>query len=93
MNYIITIIIVLKLPRGISHVNVELKTNVPSQRLPSAFTLVFFSAYSSTLKMEAIYSSETLVDFQRTTGGYIPEYSTLHQHIRFKIRNFWRIES
>jgi hypothetical protein len=29
--------------------------------------------YSSTLKMEAICSSETLVDFQRTTWRYIPD--------------------
>jgi hypothetical protein len=46
--------------------------------LPSAFTLVSCSAYSSTLKMEAIWSSETSVDFQRTTQRYIPEHSTLH---------------
>jgi hypothetical protein len=31
------------------------------------------SAYSSTLKMEAICSSETSVDFQRTTWRYISE--------------------
>jgi hypothetical protein len=30
-----------------------------------------------TLKMEAIYSSETSVDFQQTTRRYIPEDSTL----------------
>jgi hypothetical protein len=30
--------------------------------------------------MEAIYSSETLVDFQGTTRRYIPENSTLHNH-------------
>jgi hypothetical protein len=36
-------------------------------RLPPAFTLVSCSAYS-TLKMEAICSSETSVDLQRTTG-------------------------
>jgi hypothetical protein len=35
------------------------------------------SAYSSTLKMEAICSSETSADFQRTTRRYIPEDSTL----------------
>jgi hypothetical protein len=34
--------------------------------------------YSSTLKMEAIFSSETSVDFQRTTQRYIPEASTPH---------------
>jgi hypothetical protein len=30
-----------------------------------------------TVKMEAIYSSETLVDFQRSTRRYMPEDSTL----------------
>jgi hypothetical protein len=44
--------------------------------LPSAFTLESYSAYS-TLKMEAICSSETFVDFQRITRRYIPEDSTL----------------
>jgi hypothetical protein len=29
----------------------------------------------------AIYSSETLVHFQRTTRRYISEYSTLHKQI------------
>jgi hypothetical protein len=37
-------------------------------------------AYSSTLKMVAICSSETSVDFQRSTRRYIPEDSTLHNH-------------
>jgi hypothetical protein len=44
------------------------------------FTLVYCSAYSSTLKMEAICSSETSVHIQRTTRRYIPEDSTLHNH-------------
>jgi hypothetical protein len=39
--------------------------------------LVSCSAYPSTLKMEAICSSETSVDFQRTTRRYIPEDSIL----------------
>jgi hypothetical protein len=43
--------------------------------LPPDITLVSCSAYSSNLKMEAICSSETSVDFQRTT-----EDSTLHNH-------------
>jgi hypothetical protein len=43
---------------------------------PSAFRLVSCSSYSS-LKMEAIFSSETLVDFQRVTRRYSPENSTL----------------
>jgi hypothetical protein len=49
------------------------------QNLPPAFTLVSCSAYSSTPKMEAICSSET-VDFQWITQRYIPEDSTLHNH-------------
>jgi hypothetical protein len=35
------------------------------------------AVYSSTLKMEAICSSEKSVDFQRTTRRYIPEDGTL----------------
>jgi hypothetical protein len=46
-------------------------------RLPLAFTLVSYSPYSSTLKMEGMCSSETSVDFQRATLRYIPEGSTL----------------
>jgi hypothetical protein len=38
-------------------------------------------AYSSTLKMKAIRSSEMSVDFYRTTQAYIPEDSTLHSHL------------
>jgi hypothetical protein len=34
----------------------------------------------STLKMEAIFSSETSVDFHRTTRRYIPEDRTLYNH-------------
>jgi hypothetical protein len=49
--------------------------------LPSAFTLVSCSAYSSTLKMDATCSFETSVDFQRTTWRYIPEYRTLYRRV------------
>jgi hypothetical protein len=48
--------------------------------LQPAFPLVSCSAYSSTLKMDAKYSSEKSVVFQRTTLRYIPEDSTLHNH-------------
>jgi hypothetical protein len=41
----------------------------------------FAELISSTLKMEAICSSETSVDTQRTTRCHIPEDDTLHnQH-------------
>jgi hypothetical protein len=46
--------------------------------LPPAFTLVSCSASSSTLKIEATYSSETSVDFQRATQRYIPGERTLY---------------
>jgi hypothetical protein len=39
--------------------------------------LVSWSAYSSTLKIEATCFSETSVDFQRTTRRHIPEDGTL----------------
>jgi hypothetical protein len=45
-----------------------------------AFILVSCSAYSSTLKIEAIYSLETLVDFKQTIWCHIPEDSTIHKH-------------
>jgi hypothetical protein len=52
--------------------------------------LVYSSSYSSTVKMEAIYSSETSVDFQRTTSRYILEASTLHiQKYNFTRGSVW----
>jgi hypothetical protein len=40
--------------------------------------------YFSALRMEAICSSETSVDFQRTTRHYIPEDSTLQDMATFR---------
>jgi hypothetical protein len=45
--------------------------------LATCFMLVTCSTYSLTLKMEATYSSETSVDFQRITQRYIPEDRTM----------------
>jgi hypothetical protein len=42
----------------------------------------------STLKMEAISSSETSGDFQQTTQYYIPEDSTLHNHHCENIKSY-----
>jgi hypothetical protein len=53
--------------------------------LPPAFTLVSCSTYS-TLKMEALCSSETPADFQRTRGRYIRKASTLHNHRRDNLK-------
>jgi hypothetical protein len=36
--------------------------------------------YCSTLRMEAICSCETSIDFQRTTRYYIPEHNGLYKH-------------
>jgi hypothetical protein len=46
----------------------------------SCFRVVSCLAYSSNLKMEAKYSSETSVDFQRTTQPYITENIILYNH-------------
>jgi hypothetical protein len=43
---------------------------------------------SSTLKMEAICSSETSVDTQRTTRHYIPQDGTLHNHRCENIKSY-----
>jgi hypothetical protein len=51
------------------------------QSLPPALKLVSCSAYSSTLKMEAICCSETSVYFQRTTRRHAPGDSTLHKNV------------
>jgi hypothetical protein len=51
-----------------------------TKQVPPAFTLVSCSAYSSTLKMEAIFSSETSAETRRTTRRHIPEDDSLHNH-------------
>jgi hypothetical protein len=48
-----------------------------SPALLATFHADYFSAYYLILKMEAICSSETSVDFKRTTWRYIPEDSAL----------------
>jgi hypothetical protein len=48
--------------------------------LAACFALVPFLAKSWTLKMEAICSTETSVEFQRATRRCIPEDRTLHNH-------------
>jgi hypothetical protein len=46
--------------------------------LATCFTLDFCLAYSSTLKMEATFSSGTSVDFQQAVRCYIPDDKTVH---------------
>jgi hypothetical protein len=48
-----------------------------------------FSAYLSTLKMNAICSSETSVGTQRTTRRYIPEDGTLHNHRCENLKSYY----
>jgi hypothetical protein len=47
---------------------------------PPACLLILAEIISSTLKMEAICSSETSVATQQTTRRHIPEDDTLHNH-------------
>jgi hypothetical protein len=58
--------------------------NNPSKKPPDLCLLPAwcwcFAWLSSTLNMEATCSSETTVDFQRTTRNYIPEDRILHNH-------------
>jgi hypothetical protein len=58
------------------------KLSKKSACLLPAFTLVSCSAYFFILKMEAICSSETSVDTQRTTLRYIPKDGTLQSLLR-----------
>jgi hypothetical protein len=46
--------------------------------LATCFRSGFLSAYSVIMKIEAMYSSETSVDFQLITRRSIPEHSTVH---------------
>jgi hypothetical protein len=66
----------------LSFVGTEVLTAVVAQFcLPTAFTLDSCSAYSSTLKTEAIRSSKTSFDFQRTIRRYIPEDRAIHHDL------------
>jgi hypothetical protein len=69
--------------------------------LPLVFILVSCSACFLTLEMVVIYSSENLIDFQRTTRRYIPEDGNIRNYFcenlkTYKLRNictlqqFWR---
>jgi hypothetical protein len=51
-----------------------------SKNKPSKISAQKHIASRALLKMEAICSSETSVDLQRTTRRYIPDDSTLHNH-------------
>jgi hypothetical protein len=50
--------------------------------------LAFAELISSTLKMEAICSSETLVETQGTSRRHIPEDDTIHEHRRENLKSY-----
>jgi hypothetical protein len=55
----------------------------------ASFLLVIFLVYYSTLKMEAMCSSETSVNFYQATRHRIPEDTSVHSHrcenLKYKI--------
>jgi hypothetical protein len=57
-----------------------------SKQVESRILLAEF--ISLTLTMEAICSSETSIDTQRTTLRYIPEDDTLHNHSSEKLKSY-----
>jgi uncharacterized membrane protein YciS (DUF1049 family) len=66
--------------------------------LPTDYTLLaicfhagFLLSLFFTLKMEAIFSSETSVDFHQTTRRYIPEDGTLHNHRCDNLKSYMKI--
>jgi hypothetical protein len=72
--------------------NSPLKSN---QHFGRKFFLILTScwAYSSILKMEAKFSSETSSDFQRNTRSYTPEYRSLHvQFCRMRFEVFTAVK-
>jgi hypothetical protein len=73
---------VLKVNRrfeGIFRLNLRAKEYAKSKALLATyFRMVACLAYSSNLKIDATFSSETSVESQRTTRRYIPEHKTLH---------------
>jgi hypothetical protein len=62
----------------------------------SCFLLVACLAYSSILRMEAVHSFETSVNFYRNTRRHIPEDCTRHSHrcenLRSNIKHFYSVE-
>jgi hypothetical protein len=57
----------------------QFSKNQQASRWQAECLLVFAELISSTVKMEAICSSETSVETPRTTRRHIPEYDTLYK--------------
>lgn len=62
------------------------ETSMKQDLLAACFILLFCMAYSSTLQMEAICSSETSSCFRRTARRHIPEYNSSHAHRCVKLK-------
>jgi hypothetical protein len=58
------------------------------QSLQTTFTLVSCLAYSSIMKIDAIFSYETSANFQRTTLLYFPEDITLRNQRCESIKSY-----
>jgi hypothetical protein len=67
---------------------VEEINSAKTSKLATCCLLVFAELISLTLKMEAICSSETLVETQRTTRFHIPEDDTIHNHRCENIKSY-----
>jgi hypothetical protein len=63
---------------GVSNQSKSRKQHEACRNLAACFIPVSYLTYSSTLKIEATYSSETSVEFHRTTWRYIPQDRTVH---------------
>jgi hypothetical protein len=55
-------------------------TDVSEEYVATCFVLVSSLAYSSTLRMWAIFSSETSIGFQHVTQRYVPEDRNIHRN-------------
>jgi hypothetical protein len=58
------------------------------QNSAAYFMLDFCWVYSSTLKIEAAFSFETIVDFQWTIWHYIPEDRTVHTQFYENLKSY-----
>jgi hypothetical protein len=66
--------------RSSTYLLFPIQTQISSRQIILFACWFFAKCISSTLKMEAICSSETSVETQRTTRCHIPEDDTLHNH-------------
>jgi hypothetical protein len=73
---------------SIFRVEERTKDEISMKEAASFFHAGFLLTYASTLKIEAMCSSETPVEFQWTTQRYIPENRDLHNHRCENLKSF-----